>query len=213
MALALKVDFFGHVTHESHSRFMTKTHSTFEHGTLMALQSRPLGLHNRMLGQRISHPSSTNFDDDYPVPEAKRRKGNNLSKPKTGPLSDEDVEALQEAHSSSKKGSDLDADSDGEAITLHPSKKTDLESTLPPVETDADAIRDYEATRAAEAADLGIQGRLGQRKWIPGKSSIYVDAFNLALETVLEEESHLYNEAELKVFDHWRNLSYEGQYL
>ena len=181
----------------------------------MALQSRPLGVHNRMLGQRISHPSSTKFDDDYPVPEAKRRKTkeNNQSKPNTGPLSDEDVEALRGSHSSSKKASDLDEDSDGEAITLHSSKKTDLESTLPPVETDAHAIRDYEATRAAEAADLGIQGRLGQRKWIPGKSSIYVDAFNLALETVLEEESHLYNEAELKVFDHWRNLSYEGQYL
>ena len=46
-----------------------------------------------------------------------------------------------------------------------------------------------------------------------GRSSIYVDAFNLALETVLEEESHLFNEPELAVFDNWKALDYEAQYL
>ena len=40
-----------------------------------------------------------------------------------------------------------------------------------------------------------------------------MDAFNLALETVLEDESHLFNEAELAVFAFWRELSYEAQYL
>lgn len=40
-----------------------------------------------------------------------------------------------------------------------------------------------------------------------------MDAFNLALDTVLEEESHLFDEAETKVFEDWKALSYEAQYL
>jgi Fanconi-associated nuclease 1 len=45
------------------------------------------------------------------------------------------------------------------------------------------------------------------------KSSIYVDAFNLALDTVLDEESHLFDEKEMDVFRQWRELDYEAQYL
>jgi Fanconi-associated nuclease 1 len=40
-----------------------------------------------------------------------------------------------------------------------------------------------------------------------------VDAFNLALETVLDEEAHLFDEAEMEVFRKWRELDYESQYL
>ena len=49
--------------------------------------------------------------------------------------------------------------------------------------------------------------------WINGQSSIYVDAFNLALETVLEDESHLFDAREMKVFNEWKQLGYEAQYL
>ncbi|CAK7222833.1 hypothetical protein SEUCBS140593_005037 [Sporothrix eucalyptigena] len=45
------------------------------------------------------------------------------------------------------------------------------------------------------------------------RSSIYVDAFNIALDTVLEQEEHLFNEQEKAVFAAWRNLDYEAQYL
>ena len=40
-----------------------------------------------------------------------------------------------------------------------------------------------------------------------------MDAFNLALDTVLEEEGHLFDEAELSLFKQWRELAYESRYL
>ena len=91
--------------------------------------------------------------------------------------------------------------------------QTDLETALPPIKTDTEAIAEYEAYKAGEAADLTLQNRLDNRSWTRGRSSIYVDAFNLALETVLEQEAHLFDEAERALFAHWRHLSYESQYL
>lgn len=44
-------------------------------------------------------------------------------------------------------------------------------------------------------------------------SSLYTDAFNLALDTVLAEESHLFSEQEAEIFQKYRSLSYEAQYL
>ena len=109
------------------------------------------------------------------------------------------------------------------------SGQTELESSLLPVKMDQEAIEHYEtsqaaATEAAGAASLkvqegerqqepSIQERLEARNWQKGTSSIYVDAFNLALETVLEEEAHLFDEAEREVFRHWQELPYESQYL
>lgn len=57
---------------------------------------------------------------------------------------------------------------------------------------------------------------IGERNtilWTKGQSSIYVDAFNLALDTVLGHESHLFNEREMQIFKSWRQLGYEAQYL
>jgi hypothetical protein len=45
------------------------------------------------------------------------------------------------------------------------------------------------------------------------RSSIYVDAFNLALDTVLKGERHLFSNTEEEVFDRWKSLDYEAQYL
>lgn len=92
------------------------------------------------------------------------------------------------------------------------SSQTDLESALPTVESDNEAIKEYESsqTRSPEST---IQDRLQNGRWQKGRSSIYVDAFNLALDTVLDEESHLFNEAEMEVFHQWKKLSYESQYL
>jgi Fanconi-associated nuclease 1 len=109
----------------------------------------------------------------------------------------------------------------GEEQILDAPRGTQLEATLPPVQTDEEAIEAYEAYKAGERVETealrGVESttlsRLESRSWIRGRSSIYVDAFNLALDTVLEEEGHLFNEAELDLFRQWRELDYEMQYL
>ncbi|KAJ5745596.1 hypothetical protein N7520_010778 [Penicillium odoratum] len=92
------------------------------------------------------------------------------------------------------------------------SSQTELETSLPDIKTDEQAIEEYEASQADET-EPGLHVRLRDGVWKKGKSSIYVDAFNLALETVLDEEPHLFSEAEMEVFTQWRELSYESQYL
>lgn len=95
-------------------------------------------------------------------------------------------------------------------------RPTGLEVALPPVETDQDAIDEYESSQAARTEDTSAEdsfNRFNKRNWVRGKSSIYVDAFNVALNTVLDEEEHLFSEAERKLFEYWRDLSYEAQYL
>lgn len=110
-------------------------------------------------------------------------------------------------------------DSDAESVIEDASggfaqPTTDLEAASAPIKTDKEAIEAYEAMRMVDGGipeDLKV--RLGQRSWTHGKSSIYVDAFNLALETVLEEEHHLFDEKEMEIFEQWRRLEYEAQYL
>lgn len=187
----------------------------------MALQVRSPASHNQMLGHRVRHPPSTNYDDDVETPTAKRLKrldstDSSLSRREDSDLEDEGrATPIQRTRvRPSREIPDSEAESDDDDDLLRDgNRKTELESALPPVETDKEAIAEYEATRAAEAQSLDLHGRLGQRKWVSGKSSIYVDAFNLALETVLEDESHLFDEAEMAVFAQWREMSYEGQYL
>lgn len=70
---------------------------------------------------------------------------------------------------------------------------TGLESSLP-------QLTDYEAITREENSGLR-------------RSSIYVDAFNLALDTVLDEEGYLFDEREHEVFGRYRKLDYEAQYL
>ena len=187
----------------------------------MALQARSPASHNQMLGHRIRHPPSTNYDDDFETPTAKRLKrldntDSSISRRQDSDLEDEGgTTPIQRTPARlSREIPDSEAESDDDDNIAHDgNRRTELESTLPPVKTDKEAIAEYEATRAAEAESLDLNGRLGQRKWVAGKSSIYVDAFNLALDTVLEDESHLFDEAEMAVFAHWREMSYEGQYL
>lgn len=92
------------------------------------------------------------------------------------------------------------------------SSQTDLETSLPTVETGDEAIEKYEA-RPDGNTGFHDSECLQRGRWKKGKSSIYVDAFNLTLETVLDEEAHLFNEAEMEVFRQWKELSYESQYL
>lgn len=180
----------------------------------MVLEEQSPASHNQMLGQRIPHPLSTNFDADFESPSAKRLKRYESTDSSLSRIeSDDYIIRSPTPNLVSREIPDSEAESDDNGPTQS-SQRTDLESALPPVKTDKEAIADYEATRAAEEiVPSDLHGRLGQRKWVPGKSSIYVDAFNLALETVLEDEAHLFDEAEMAVFEHWRNLGYEAQYL
>jgi Fanconi-associated nuclease 1 len=103
-----------------------------------------------------------------------------------------------------------------EDTSLPKGSQTELETSLPLIETDQEAIEQYESSKVTaleEEQPTTLQQRLGERKWQKGRSSIYVDAFNLALETVLEDEAHLFDEPELEVFKKWNNLGYEAQYL
>ena len=121
----------------------------------------------------------------------------------------------QKINESPKEIRDSEAETEDEDVSLAShTRQTELEIALPPVKTDKEAIAEYDAFKAAQGVvPLDAEGRLEQRKWIKGKSSIYVDAFNLALETVLEDEGHLFDEDELGVFQQWREMTYEAQYL
>lgn len=187
----------------------------------MVLQSLGATLHNQMLGgKRVPHPASTNFDEKSSSPAAKRlkrRRSTDSFLSRNSSSGEEEGEEIGLRTPTPKPHSKEHPDSEGdndEEQDFVPSSQTDLESTLPPVKTDKQAIDDYEATTAAETVGgSNSEDQVGQWKWTRGRSSIYVDAFNLALETVLEEEDHLFDEAENAVFKHWKALSYEAQYL
>ncbi|KAK4170426.1 VRR-NUC domain-containing protein [Cladorrhinum sp. PSN259] len=110
-------------------------------------------------------------------------------------------------------GDDEEA-SDDPTQAVH--QQTAFEVSLPAVATDKVAIQQYEVMRASQSsqdANDSASARLENRLWVPGQNSIYVDAFNLALDTVLEDESHLFDAKEKHVFDQWKRLSFEAQYL
>lgn len=131
-----------------------------------------------------------------------------------GQISDQDEET-----SNAQLNKPLDIPGFGQASEYYgdeppTSSQTELESSLPAIQTDNEAVEEYESSRIADRhGKTSLHDRLQNGRWHKDKSSIYVDAFNLALETVLDEEAHLFNEAEMEVFRQWRGLSYESQYL
>ncbi|KAF2754105.1 hypothetical protein EJ05DRAFT_479655 [Pseudovirgaria hyperparasitica] len=124
-------------------------------------------------------------------------------------------------HKSIPDSEDSEACGEGQAegsdseVPKPATRQTDLESALPQVSTsERDAVEEYEIFRASqEGGTINKQEEGPASKWAQGRSSIYVDAFNLALDTVLDEESHLFDEPERAVFAAWRALGYEAQYL
>lgn len=177
----------------------------------MALKSKSPSVHNQLLGKKISHPLSTKFDydDDFPTPASKRLKrsgSTQSSQPSDNEATPSRLQSPIRSHRSEIPDSEDEDDDGGVALGSH----TALETSLPAIKTDKEAIAEYEAYKAGEQT---LEERLENRTWEKGRSSIYVDAFNLALETVLEEEGHLFDEAELDLFTQWKNLHYESQYL
>lgn len=90
---------------------------------------------------------------------------------------------------------------------------TEVERALPPSGTQEEAEEAYEEFKSSHAANEKAGDEKTNSMWIKGRRSIYVDAFNLALDTVLEEERQLFNEQELVVFQFWSELNYEAQYM
>lgn len=199
----------------------------------MVLEEKSTSSHNQLQAQhnvvtggrsmKIPHPASTRFNendeqaDEFPSPFAKRRKLE-LSSPQESPSKRKPNGGLP---NSPRRGRRTDEDNaaaeDPDADTANEPKptQTQLETALPAIQTDEEAIEAYEAYKAGEAQDGedSLQSRLDNMTWVRGRSSIYVDAFNLALETVLEQEGHLFDEAEKAVFEIWNEMSYEAQYL
>jgi Fanconi-associated nuclease 1 len=183
----------------------------------MVMNHKNYAAHNSILGQKIQHPASTKFHSDDSPPAAKRLKTFESTDGEDSRDTSEDETLLQTPKSPKIQREEIpDSDEDESDLEhqLQPQRPTELESALAPVKTDKEAIAEYESMRSAEQVASGdLNTRLNERKWTQGKSSIYVDAFNLALGTVLEDERHLFDEKEIEVFDQWKALEYEAQYL
>ena len=170
----------------------------------------------------------SNLPARQPLTDVSNSKSSTLSrpskrcKPEDGPSSDDEASIKSEDDSQAAQRSppgfeheDSVHIPDGRATPAPDSHKTAMESSMAPVQTDQHAIEEYEVMRASQVeVDNGTAAsRIDSRKWVRGKSSIYVDAFNLALDTVLEDEAHLFDDKEKAVFQAWQSLSYEAQYL
>lgn len=177
----------------------------------MVLETRKGTDHNAMLGRRVPHPASTKFNEDDidKTRPSKRLKTFDSTDDQESRDNSEDEFKPQTLKGFRDEAPDSEEDESGNDVAYI----TELESALAPVKTDKEAIQEYEAMRADGQVSDDLKDRLHQRNWTKGKSSIYVDAFNLALETVLEDEGHLFDEKEMEVFNQWRGLDYEAQYL
>ncbi|KAL2212651.1 hypothetical protein CC79DRAFT_1318587 [Sarocladium strictum] len=124
----------------------------------------------------------------------------------------EDAEQSDESEApESSRWKDSDGEQGGQRDRHRP---TDVENALPPAESEADAINEYETFKLSQASENGEKPTEQTKPtWVRGQSSIYVDAFNLALDTVLDEESCLFDDKELDVFRQWKDLPYEAQFL
>lgn len=120
------------------------------------------------------------------------------------------VQALIQREDTTAAGYD-----DGQSeLESHVGRPTAIESSLPEVKLDEEAIEEYETFRASQGEQpADTASRFIKREWVKGKSSLYVDAFNLALGTVLDDESHLFDAKERSLFDSWESLGYDAQYL
>jgi Fanconi-associated nuclease 1 len=172
----------------------------------MALNPRSPSKHNQMITRFIKQSKPTKLDD-VKEPPTKKQKLNDSPSTRRSPR--------KATKYTNHEIPDSDAeDGDLPIEVANEPHKTDLESALPPVKSDEEAIEEYAAFKASqEETKEETEERLKDRNWVRGKSSIYVDAFNLALDTVLDEESHLFDEAEMEVFKVWKALDYEAQYL
>jgi fanconi-associated nuclease 1 len=106
---------------------------------------------------------------------------------------------------------DVNCENDVSSDETSSVKRTDLETALSWLETGEEAIAEYQ--KSQHVAGGRTPASLEDTVAGTGKSSIYIDAFRLALDTVLDQESHLFDDSEKAVFAEWCALSYEAQFL
>ncbi|KAI5466269.1 hypothetical protein BGZ63DRAFT_400664 [Mariannaea sp. PMI_226] len=166
----------------------------------------PRPQNERLSNVQDTPAESTATEADRPSKRLKRAQS-------TDSDSDESVSSSPERLPTLKQENESLSDDEEDGGRSH--GVTDLESALPSTNLNKEAIEEYEAMRSSQinSADDSDKKEKIQPAWGKYKSSIYVDAFNLALDTVLDEESHLFDEKEMEVFRHWRDLGYEAQYL
>ncbi|KAI9897468.1 hypothetical protein N3K66_007324 [Trichothecium roseum] len=139
---------------------------------------------------------------------AKRRKTDEVQD-----SASEDSDAAESEVEKPTKLTSTDGDGYGDGRT-HKERHTEFEDALPPTQDEEAAIIEYEFMKSSQAENAEDDTTDKTRPlWIRGRSSIYVDAFNLALDIVLEQEEHLFDTKEGDVFRQWRELDYEAQYL
>jgi len=137
-------------------------------------------------------PSRGLVSNDRPEP-SKSRPTKRQRKSNLGSLTDDLGEVETHMNETSKEHHWLDEE--------HHWLDGGLASSFPPVV-------DLEASNvSANSADKGLSG---QKLYT---SSLYTGAFNLALDTVLAEECHLFSEQDVEIFQKYRSLPYEVQYL
>ncbi|KAI5804461.1 hypothetical protein EDC01DRAFT_643509 [Geopyxis carbonaria] len=100
--------------------------------------------------------------------------------------------------------------------TEEPEDRPVTATATPEIETPPE-IETQAVDAGLEAAGIPEAESLPEREFdeITGtyKSSMYVDAFNLTLDTVLTDESYLFSEEEAAIFATYRSLEYEAQHL
>ncbi|KAI1909626.1 hypothetical protein LOZ65_006499 [Ophidiomyces ophidiicola] len=158
------------------------------------------------------------MDNFIHSPARKRARIFDIQQEQNEPGKAAEVESESGGESDSRLYQCLDslASTTGEEDIYQPGTQTELETSLAPVESSQEAINEYESLKASVVdgpKEQDIQGRYDDRTWVKGKSSIYVDAFNLTLKCVLDEEPQLFDDKERALFDLWKQLPYESQYL
>lgn len=127
---------------------------------------------------------------------ASERAPKRLKRGDTEDLASEESRGSSAEDDAAKRGED-GGEAPGDEEQLQRKGTTDVENVLPPTQTDDSAIEEYELMRASQTGPDG-NGTTGNARpqWVRAKSSIYVDAFNLALDTVLEDKAHLFDAKE-----------------
>jgi fanconi-associated nuclease 1 len=157
---------------------------------------------DKFIVRRAGPPSSSTqrAQDREPVDErrVKRTKTEHDDTPTAGGNQDVLLDYLKEEDEDDAAGSGGDLELGADSY-----KGISFEEPLAAIEATDEVIEDSFGAADEAASDEKPLYR----------SSIYVDAFNIALDTVLEHEEHLFNEKEKAVFAAWRGLDYEAQYL
>ena len=180
----------------------------------MVLENKQSG-YSQLLGRTAQTAPTNPPKDEYSLQQPPSKKVKR-SEPEESDA-EADQRCISPAHPAPRREiPDSEGQSDDEAVEDEAPRasQTDLEQALPPIRTDREAIEEYESMRHAEIVSSSpANGPPSSGPWVKGKSSIYTDSFLMALDTVLDEESHLFNLEEMRVFDSFRSMSYEAQYL